>query len=108
MPPSPKALAILDAAEAHFGELGFQKANVDAIAASAGASKPLVYRYFRSKRQLFLAVVERVIGEWCDVIVADRLAQPEDDWKPFFRPGKVHPPGLRRPDEVRLDAGAES
>lgn len=34
-------------------------------------------------------------------VVADRLAQPEGAWKPFFRPGTVHPPGLRRPEEAR-------
>ncbi len=39
-------------------------------------------------------------------VLADRLAQPEDDWKPFFRPGKVHPPGLRRPVEARASSAA--
>ena len=68
---SPKYEAILDAAEAHFGALGFKKANVDAIAAEAGVSKPLIYRYFESKKHLFEVVVERVIGEWCDVIRAE-------------------------------------
>jgi pimeloyl-ACP methyl ester carboxylesterase len=32
--------------------------------------------------------------------VADRLAQPEKHWQPFFRAGKSHPPGLRRPPEA--------
>lgn len=35
--------------------------------------------------------------------IADRLAQPEGDWKPFFRPGVVHPPGLQRPEEARAE-----
>ncbi len=33
--------------------------------------------------------------------IADRLAQGETTWKPFFRPGVTHPPGLRRPPETR-------
>jgi pimeloyl-ACP methyl ester carboxylesterase len=41
-------------------------------------------------------------------VIADRLAQPEDDWKPFFRPGVAHPPGLRRPAEARLGANEAS
>ncbi len=41
-------------------------------------------------------------------VIADRLAQPENDWKPFFRSGIVHPPGLRRPDEARTDPNATS
>ena len=32
--------------------------------------------------------------------IADRLAQPVDEWKPFFRPDIDHPRGLRRPREA--------
>jgi pimeloyl-ACP methyl ester carboxylesterase len=32
--------------------------------------------------------------------IADRLAQPERAWQPFFRPERWHPPGLRRPPEA--------
>ncbi|MCB1035334.1 MAG: alpha/beta hydrolase, partial [Acidobacteria bacterium] len=39
--------------------------------------------------------------------VADRLAQPEDSWEPFFRPGAKHPPGLRRPPEAAPSQAAE-
>ncbi|MFQ5524665.1 MAG: esterase/lipase family protein [Thermoanaerobaculia bacterium] len=39
-------------------------------------------------------------------VLADRLAQPEDGWRPFFRPGAVHPPGLKRPPEARRSGGA--
>jgi pimeloyl-ACP methyl ester carboxylesterase len=30
-------------------------------------------------------------------VIADRLAQPENGWQPFFRAGKRHPLGIRRP-----------
>ncbi|MDX1502551.1 MAG: alpha/beta hydrolase [Thermoanaerobaculia bacterium] len=33
-------------------------------------------------------------------VIADRLAQPERGWQPFFRPGRRHPPGIRRPPEA--------
>jgi pimeloyl-ACP methyl ester carboxylesterase len=33
--------------------------------------------------------------------IADRLAQPEGAWKPFFREGVWHPPGLSRPREAQ-------
>ncbi len=36
-------------------------------------------------------------------VIADRLAQSEGEWKPFFRPGAVHPPGIHRPDEARAE-----
>ena len=36
--------------------------------------------------------------------IADRLAQPEGEWRPFFRPGNGTLPGLRRPPEARSAA----
>jgi pimeloyl-ACP methyl ester carboxylesterase len=39
--------------------------------------------------------------------IADRLAQTEGDWRPFFRRDAVHPPGLRRPPEAREREPAE-
>lgn len=70
-PGSEKYGAILAAAEEQFGVQGFQKAGVDEIAAQAGVSKPLIYRYFHSKKHLFEVVVDRVIHEWCEAIVAE-------------------------------------
>ena len=76
--PSAKYRAILETAEAAFGALGFKKANVDDIAAGAGVSKPLIYRYFDGKKQLFEVVVERLVGEWCDVISAEAARSAPD------------------------------
>jgi hypothetical protein len=33
-------------------------------------------------------------------VIADRLKQLEERWRPFFRPGALHPPGVRRPPEA--------
>lgn len=68
---SRKYLAILDTAEQMFGALGFKKASVDDIAVQAGVSKPLIYRYFESKEHLFEVVVDRVINQWCELIVSE-------------------------------------
>ncbi len=62
--------AILDSAEAIFGAQGFRKAGIGEIAAQAQVSKPLIYRYFRSKKHLFEVVVDRVISEWTDVVTS--------------------------------------
>jgi AcrR family transcriptional regulator len=48
-----KRRAILDAAAPIFGEAGYERASVDAIAAAAGVSKPTIYSYFGGKEQLF-------------------------------------------------------
>jgi AcrR family transcriptional regulator len=50
--------AILDAARRQFAELGYDRTTIRSIAAEAGVDAALVLHYFRSKQELFLAVVE--------------------------------------------------
>lgn len=50
---------ILDAAEAVFGEAGFDGATTNAIAARAGVSIGSIYQYFPDKSALFAAVADR-------------------------------------------------
>ncbi len=50
--------AILDAAREEFALLGLAGARVDSIAERAGLNKRLIYYYFSSKDDLFLAVLE--------------------------------------------------
>lgn len=66
-----KQAAILDVAEAVFGIQGFQKTTMNDIAVAARVSRPLLYRYFRDKADLLNAVVERVLREWNEVLVAE-------------------------------------
>ena len=66
-----KRSAILDAAETVFGAQGFAKTNMTDIAVAADASRPLLYRYFQDKEGLFEAVVERVLREWNEVLLAE-------------------------------------
>lgn len=55
--------AILDAAEEHFARAGFAGARVDAIAASAGYNKSLIFQYFGDKLGLYRAVLRRMHGQ---------------------------------------------
>ena len=50
---------VLDAAYDLFIENGFEGTSMDAIAAAAGVSKPVVYDCFRSKDELFTAMLDR-------------------------------------------------
>jgi TetR/AcrR family transcriptional regulator len=50
--------AILSAAERIFAERGLAGARTDAIAADAGVNKALLYYYFKSKDELYEAVIE--------------------------------------------------
>lgn len=49
---------ILRAALAEFGDKGLAGARIEAIAAATGASKRMIYYYFRSKDGLYLAALE--------------------------------------------------
>jgi TetR/AcrR family transcriptional regulator len=50
---------ILDAAEEVFAEHGFDGARVDAIAATAGYNKSLIFQYFGDKLNLYAEVLKR-------------------------------------------------
>jgi AcrR family transcriptional regulator len=54
---------ILQAAIAEFAGNGLDGARVDSIARRAGANKRMLYHYFGSKDDLFLAVLERIYDE---------------------------------------------
>ena len=60
--PSPKAQEILQAARGVFIAKGFEAASMDAVAKAAGVSKATVYAHFKSKSDLFAAIVAQVAG----------------------------------------------
>src|SRR3954452_5903956 len=51
--------SMLDAAGTAFAAGGFAATSMDAIAAAAGISKPMLYSYFGSKQGLYVAYLER-------------------------------------------------
>lgn len=80
--------AILAAAEQAFLRDGYLGTNIDEIAASAGVSKPTVYRHFGSKEQLFVALVTDMTTRAGDGLhddlptprTSDELEQVLTDW----------------------------
>lgn len=54
---------ILDAAEEEFAKLGFIAASTEAIAARTGVSKSMIYYCFKTKEELYLAVLKRAFTE---------------------------------------------
>lgn len=55
---------ILDAALEVFSTYGFRGATVDQVARRAGMTKPNLLYYFRRKRDLYLAVLQRTLDRW--------------------------------------------
>ncbi|RUQ74555.1 TetR/AcrR family transcriptional regulator [Azospirillum doebereinerae] len=54
---------ILDVATEEFSSLGFAGGRVDAIAARTRTTKRMIYYYFGSKEDLYLAVLEKAYGD---------------------------------------------
>ncbi len=57
---------ILDAALEAFAAYGFRGARIDPIAAAAGLSKPNLLYYFRTKEELYTAVLRRTLDMWLE------------------------------------------
>ncbi len=75
-----KVVAIFDAACRVFREKGFHEARVTDIATAAGISYGLVYHYFKSKADLFDAILKE---RWDDLLEmmdqCDKLSQPVEE-----------------------------
>jgi AcrR family transcriptional regulator len=57
-------LYILKAAESVFAEKGYSLASMDAIALQAGFSKATLYKYFKSKKEIFLDIITSTTAEF--------------------------------------------
>jgi AcrR family transcriptional regulator len=62
---------MLDAAVQMFSVNGYHETSMDAIAAEAQISKPMLYLYYGSKEELFGAVLNRELGRFVDAVRAD-------------------------------------
>lgn len=69
---------ILAAAIHVFGTHGFAKSTIQEIAAAAHVSKPLFYRHFENKHDVFEAVIERVFADWHEAMT-ERVARAEGE-----------------------------
>ncbi len=54
---------ILSAAAQMFQERGYAAASIDAIATASGISGPAIYRYFKRKTELLVALLEAAVTE---------------------------------------------
>lgn len=59
LPVAERRALIIEAAGRLFGERGYEATRLDEIAAAAGVTKPIVYRHFDSKSDLYLALLDR-------------------------------------------------
>ncbi|PZU11796.1 TetR/AcrR family transcriptional regulator [Sphingomonas sp.] len=60
--------AIIDIAKRAFLENGFADTSMSAIAADCGGSKTTLWSHFPSKEDLFLAIVDKLVGHFSDAL----------------------------------------
>lgn len=92
--------AILEAAEQVFAQHGYRGASVQAIAEQAGLPKSNVLYYVGSKKKLYVALLERMMGRWNamldDISIDD---DPAEVLEAFIRSkmqlSRDHPRGSR-------------
>jgi AcrR family transcriptional regulator len=86
LPPAERRQLIVEAAGRRFGEHGFEATRLDAVAAAAGVTKPVLYRHFDGKTALYLALLARHRDDLGSFAVPasgsleERLRTVLDDW----------------------------
>jgi AcrR family transcriptional regulator len=68
LPAARRRRQLLDVALSVFAERGFHPTSMNEIAEAAGVTKPVLYQHFRSKRELYLELLEDVGGRLRDEI----------------------------------------
>ena len=85
---------ILEAAAIFFAECGYSEADTQTLADRLGVGKGTIYRYFPSKRELFLAALDRLVHHLHESILAaikeiedpiDRMLHVINTYLTFFR-----------------------
>jgi len=102
LPAAERRVALVDAAMLVFAAEGYQAATMDAVAAEAGVTKPVLYQHFPSKRELFLHLLSDVADRMRLVVVdavstaATPYEQVQFGFRAYFAFVSSHP------DEFRL------
>jgi AcrR family transcriptional regulator len=77
---------ILDAAEAVFSEKGFEKSQLEEVAARAGYTRGAIYAHYASKEDLFLALMDQRVLTKLDAMRQAIAAEKEMSKRPsIFR-----------------------
>lgn len=77
LPASKRREQLLDSAAELFAKSGYARATTAQLAKAAGVTEPIIYRHFDSKRDLFVALIERTGRETID-FWEKHLASAED------------------------------
>jgi len=81
---------ILEAAAAVFAEKGYQRATMKEVAARAGIAPGTIYLYFKNKRDLLLAIADRLIAQPVDQALAGASHLDAREYISTILRGRIH------------------
>lgn len=98
---------ILDVAFLAFGTHGFEGTSTEDIARAAGVSQPYLFRLFGTKKQLFLAAIER-LHELTVAALETGIAEmdADDECGPFEAIGHAYKAAMATPGLLRMQMQA--
>lgn len=77
LPATERKAQLLDTAAAVFARYGYSGTTTAALAEAAGVSEPIIYRHFKNKKELFIALVEQA-GADTIALWEESLAESSD------------------------------
>jgi AcrR family transcriptional regulator len=84
LPAARRREQLLDEAAKLFAQLGYARATTSQLAKAAGVTEPIIYRHFNSKRDLFIALIERTASQTLEHW-SKRLADAKDPTERLHR-----------------------
>lgn len=73
-----RRMQILDAAEKHFHEVGYEAFSMASLARLAGVVKGTLYLYFKTREEVFLTLHTRSLVRWSQVFIGQLRADMTD------------------------------
>lgn len=64
-----RRLAVLEAAEAYFHDVGYQAFSMAQLAKNTGVAKGTLYLYFKTREELFLTLYEQSLIRWSQAFI---------------------------------------
>ena len=96
LPAARRRRQLLDVALELFAARGYHTTSMNDIAEAAGVTKPVLYQHFRSKRELYLELLEDVGGRLRDVIgkATSEAPNPQNRSRPVSLPTSRSSPNI--------------
>ncbi|MDA8352925.1 MAG: TetR/AcrR family transcriptional regulator [Firmicutes bacterium] len=91
---------ILDACLAVFARHGYEKTSTAMLAEAAGISKALIFHHFKSKKKLYLSILDRCVENLKTALRIDDLIQYEDFFAAKEQIGLIKVDYLKRNPDV--------